>query len=67
VKKFILFMLGLRLLFLTAAVAMCVFGLLAAGEPGIPWTWRAGYAAGLGLSAFLWTRVWKAVVQTWKE
>jgi hypothetical protein len=46
---------------------MCVFGLLAAGEPGIPWTWRAGYAAGLGLSAFLWTRVWKAVVRTWKE
>ncbi len=66
-KAFILLMLGLRLLLLTGAVGMCVFGLFATGENSVPWTWRAGYALGLGLSAFLWLNVWKATVKTWRE
>ncbi|MFM8905535.1 MAG: hypothetical protein ACKOLZ_02170 [Verrucomicrobiota bacterium] len=66
-KAFILVMLGLRLLLLTGAVGMCVYGLFATGDNPVPWTWRAGYALGLGLSAFLWIHVWKASVKTWRE
>lgn len=65
-KAFILVMLGLRLLLLTGAVGMCLFGLLATGESPVPWTWRAGYAAGLGLSTFLWLRVCKTLAATWR-
>ncbi len=65
-KKFILVMLALRLLLLTGAVGMCLFGLLATGEQSVPAFWRIGYALGLGLSAFLWNRVRKALAQTWR-
>jgi len=67
VKAFLIFMLALRLLLLTGAAGMCLFGLLAAAESTDPWKWRTGYALGLGLSGFLWLHVWRAAVRTWRE
>jgi len=66
-KKMMLFLLGVRMLFLAAATAMCLFGLFARGEvdPGIGW--RIGYFAGLMVCGFLIGQVWKSLKATWRE
>ena len=42
-KSMMLFLLGVRLLFLSAAGAMCVYGLLHAADPKVLWYWTVGH------------------------
>lgn len=68
-KAMILFLLVVRMLFLGAAGAMCIFGLTAQGEAAseVHWGWRVGYGFGLLLCGFLIGRVWQTMKVTWLE
>ena len=66
-KAMMLFLLGVRLLFLSAAGAMCIYGLLHAADPKVQWYWTLGHAVVLAACVFLIGRVWASVKATWKE
>jgi len=52
--------LALRAVLLLAAAGLCLYGFIAAREPGVSGCWRFGCVAGLVLAlALLWT-VWRA-------
>lgn len=53
-------LLAFRALFLLGAAGLCVYGFLAAGEPGVPAYWRLAYAAGFALSLGLMWAVWRS-------
>ena len=61
----LLILLGMRLLFLSAAGAMCVYGLLHAADPKVAWYWTLGHAVVLGASVFLIGKVWASLKETW--
>jgi hypothetical protein len=52
-------LLAIRAVLLLAAAGLCVFGFLAAGEPGVSLYWRVGYLAGMVLSLGLLWNVWR--------
>jgi hypothetical protein len=66
-KSMMLFLLGVRLLFLSAAGAMCVYGLLHAADPKVLWYWTVGHALVLAACVFLVGKVWGSMKATWKE
>lgn len=62
-KAMLLFLLAVRMLFLLGAAGLCIWGFLAAGEPGAaqtPWLWKVGYAVGLIVTSVLIGFVWKS-------
>jgi hypothetical protein len=67
VKTMMLFLLGVRLLFLSAAGAMCVYGLLHAADPKVLWYWTVGHVLVLAACVFLIGKVWASLKATWKE
>ncbi|MBM3826614.1 MAG: hypothetical protein FJ410_07865 [Verrucomicrobia bacterium] len=66
-KTMMQFLLGVRLLFLSAAGAMCVYGLLHAADPQVQWYWTVGHVVVLAVSVFLIGKVWASLKATWKE
>ena len=66
-KTMMLFLLGVRLLFLSAAGAMCVYGLLHAADPNVQWYWTVGHGVVLAGCVFLIGKVWASLKATWKE
>ena len=66
-KTMMLILLGVRLLFLSAAGAMCLYGLLHAADPKVAWYWTVGHALVLAACVFLIGRVWASLKATWKE
>ena len=66
-KTMMLFLLGVRLLFLSAAGAMCIYGLLHAADPKVLWYWTVGHALVLMACVFLIGKVWASLKATWKE
>lgn len=66
-KTMMLFLLGVRLLFLSAAGAMCVYGLLHAADPKVLWYWTVGHVVVLAGCVFLIGKVWASLKATWKE
>jgi hypothetical protein len=66
-KTMMLFLLGVRLLFLSAAGAMCVYGLLHAADPNVQWYWTVGHVVVLAGCVFLIGKVWASLKATWKE
>ncbi len=62
-----LFLLGVRLLFLSAAGAMCIYGLSHAADVKMEWYWTVGHVVVLIACAFLIGRVWASLKATWKE
>jgi hypothetical protein len=60
-KFMMLFLLGVRLLFLAAASLGCLFAILSAGRPGVEWFWPAGGVVGLALCGYLIGHVWKSL------
>jgi len=67
VKFMLIFLLVVRLLFLSAAGAMCIYGLLHAADPNVQWYWTVGHVAVLAVSVFLIGRVWATLKATWQE
>ena len=67
VKFMLIFLLGVRLLFLSAAGAMCIYGLSHAADAKMEWYWTVGHIAVLAVSVFLIGRVWATLKATWKE
>ena len=66
-KSMMLFLLGVRLLFLSAAGAMCIYGLLHAADPKVLWYWTVGHVLVLAACVFLIGKVWASLKATWKE
>ncbi len=66
-KAMMLFLLGVRLLFLSAAGAMCIYGLSHAADARMEWYWTLGHVVVLAACVFLIGRVWASVKATWKE
>ena len=66
-KTMMLLLLGVRLLFLSAAGAMCVYGLLHAADPKVAWYWTVGHAVVLAACVFLIGRVWASLKATWQH
>ena len=66
-KTMMLFLLGVRLLFLSAAGAMCIYGLLHAADPEVQGYWNVGKVVVLIDFDFLIGRVWASIKATWKE
>ena len=66
-KTMMLFLLGVRLLFLSAAGAMCVYGLLHAADPNVQWYWTVGHVVVLAGCVFLIGKVWASLKATWRE
>ena len=66
-KSMMLFLLGVRLLFLSAAGAMCVYGLLHAADPKVLWYWTVGHVVVLTGCVFLIGQVWASLKATWQQ
>jgi hypothetical protein len=66
-KYMLLFLLVVRLLFLSAAGAFCIWGLLHAADAKVPWYWTVGHAVVLAACVFLVGRVWASLKTTWKQ
>ena len=66
-KSMMLFLLGVRLLFLSAAGAMCVYGLLHAADPKVLWYWTVGHVVVLTGCVFLIGKVWASLKATWQQ
>lgn len=66
-KYMMLFLLSVRLLFLAAAGAMCIYGLLHAADPSVAWYWTVGHVVVLTACVFITGRVWASLKATWKE
>ena len=67
VKYMLLFLLVVRMLFLSAAGAFCIWGLLHAADPKVQWYWTVGHAVVLAACVFLVGRVWASLKATWKQ
>ena len=63
----LLFLLVVRMLFLSAAGAFCIFGLLHAADPKVQWYWTVGHVVVLGACVFLIGKVWASLKATWKQ
>jgi len=48
------------LAFLLGAAGLCVYGFVAAGEPGVPGLWRVAYVAGFALSLGMIWALWRS-------
>ena len=59
-QALLIVLLAFRALFLLGAAGLCVYGFIAAGEPGIPVHWRLAYAAGLALSVGMLWALWRS-------
>ena len=66
-KYLLLFLLVVRMLFLSAASAFCIFGLLHAADPKVQWYWTVGHVLVLAACVFLIGRVWASLKATWKQ
>ncbi len=66
-KSMILFLLGVRLLFLVLACFGSMFAIISGLREGVEWYWPAGGVLGLGLCGFLIGRVWASLKATWKQ
>ena len=66
-KSMMLFLLGVRLLFLVLACFGCVFAIISGLRTGVEWYWPAGGVLGLGLCGFLIGQVWASLKATWKQ
>ena len=66
-RYMLLFLLVVRMLFLSAAGAFCIFGLLHAADPKVQWYWTVGHVVVLAACVFLIGRVWASLKQTWKQ
>ena len=53
-------LLAFRALFLLGAAGLCVYGFVAAGEPGVPAYWRLAYAAGFVLTSGMIWALWRS-------
>lgn len=56
----LLVLLVFRLAFLLGAAGLCVYGFVAAGEPGVPGLWRVAYGAGFALSLGMIWALWRS-------
>jgi hypothetical protein len=63
----LIFLLVVRMLFLSAAGAFCIFGLLHATDPKVQWYWTVGHIVVLAACVFLIGRVWASLKATWQE
>jgi len=63
----LLFLLVVRMLFLSAAGAFCIFGLLHAADPKVQWYWTVGHVVVLAACVFLIGKVWASLKTTWKQ
>ncbi len=61
------FLLVVRMLFLSAAGAFCIFGLLHANDPKVQWYWTVGHVTVLAACVFLIGRVWASLKATWNQ
>ena len=52
--------LALRAVLLLAAAGLCLYGFIAAREPGVSSYWRVGYLTGMVLALALLWNVWRA-------
>ena len=52
-KSMMLFLLGVRMLFLVLACFGCIFAIISGLRTGVEWYWPAGGVLGLGLCGFL--------------
>lgn len=66
-KFMLLFLLVVRMLFLSAAGAFCIFGLLHAADPKVQWYWTVGHVVVLGACVFLIGKVWASLKATWNQ
>lgn len=66
-RYMLLFLLVVRMLFLSAAGAFCIFGLLHAADPKVQWYWTVGHVVVLGACVFLIGKVWASLKATWKQ
>ncbi len=66
-KTMMLFLLGVRLLFLVLACFGCIFAIISGLRKGVEWYWPAGGVLGLGLCGFLIGQVWASLKATWRE
>jgi hypothetical protein len=66
-KFMLIFLLVVRMLFLSAAGAFCIFGLRYAADPKVQWYWTVGYVVVLAACVFLIGRVWASLKATWEE
>ena len=66
-KFMLLFLLGMRLLFLSAAGGFCIWALSQAADPKVQWYWTVGHAVVLAACVFLVGRVWASLKATWKQ
>ena len=63
----LLFLLVVRMLFLSAAGAFCIFGLLHAADPKVQWYWTVGHVVVLTGCVFLIGKVWASLKSTWQQ
>ena len=63
----LIFLLVVRMLFLSAAGAFCIFGLLHANDPKVQWYWTVGHLVVLAACGFLIGRVWASLKATWQQ
>jgi hypothetical protein len=56
----LLVLFAFRLVFLLGAAGLCVYGFVAAGEPGVPGLWRVAYVAGFALSLGMIWALWRS-------
>ena len=63
----LLFLLVVRMLFLSAAGAFCIFGLLHAADPKVQWYWTVGHVVVLAACVFLIGQVWASLKATWQQ
>jgi len=63
----LIFLLVVRMLFLSAAGAFCIFGLLHAADPKVQWYWTVGHVVVLAGCVFLIGKVWASLKATWKQ
>jgi len=66
-KSMMLFLLGVRLLFLVLACFGCIFAIISGLRTGVEWYWPAGGVLGLGLCGFLIGQVWASLKATWQQ
>ena len=63
----LIFLLVVRMLFLSAAGAFCIFGLLHAADPKVQWYWTVGHVVVLTGCVFLIGKVWASLKATWQQ
>ena len=66
-KSMMHILLSVRLLFLSAAGAFCIWGLLHDADPKVQWYWTVGHAVVLAACVFLVGQVWASLKATWQQ